>query len=69
MATLFRQKNPWMEKSNLEAEERVERKVAQNTKQKIEAVHKRLVAFEMRVLALPSPTVDLTTLKHAMSSL
>ena len=48
MATLLHHIHPWMQRSIVEAEERLERKMAQYTERK---VHQRLDAFELRFLA------------------
>lgn len=45
-----------MQKSIAEAEDRIEKTVVQKTEQKIEAVHKRLDALEVHVLAQPALT-------------
>ena len=52
-----------MQRSIAEAEERIERKMAQHTEQQIMEVHQYLDEFELRVLARPSPTLDLTILQ------
>ena len=69
MATLLHHIHPWMLKSITEFEERLERKMMQFTKQKIAEVNQRLDAFELRVLARPSPPVDVSTLQAAVDSL
>ena len=43
--------------------------MVQYTKWKIAEVHQRLDAFEFRVLALPAPPVDVSTLQAAVDSL
>ena len=43
--------------------------MVQQTKPKITKVHQRLDAFELRVLARPSPLVDVSTLQAAVDSL
>ena len=58
MATLLHHIQPWMQKSITKSEERLERKIVQYTEQKIAEVHRRLDAFELRVLAWPAPLVD-----------
>ena len=58
MATLLHHIQPWMQKSITTSEERVEWKMVQHTERKIAEVHQRLDAFELRVLARPSPQVD-----------
>ena len=42
--------------------------MAHHTERHIMEVHKRLDAFELQVLAQPSPIVDLTTLQAAVES-
>ena len=58
-----------MQKSITESEERLERKMVQYTERKIDEVHQCLDAFELRVLALPSPPVDVPTLQAGVDSL
>lgn len=60
MATLLHHIQPLMQKSIVEDEDRIEKKVAQHTERKIQAAHQRLDAFEFRVLTRPAPTIDLT---------
>ena len=69
MATLLHHIQPWMQRSIAEAEERLEHKQAQHTERKIAEVHQRLDAFELRVLALPAPLVDVSTLQAVVESL
>ena len=69
MATLLHHIQPWMQKSITESEERLERKMVQYAERKIAEVHQRLDAFEFRVLALPAPPVDVSTLQAAVDSL
>ena len=65
MATLLHHIQPWMQKSITESEARMERKM----QRKIAEVHRRLDAFELRVLARPAPPVDVSTLQAAVDSL
>ena len=65
MATLLHHIQPWMQKSITESEARMERKI----QRKIAEVHQRLDAFELRVLARPAPSVDVSTLQAAVDSL
>ena len=58
-----------MQKSITESEARLERKMQQFTERKIAKVNKRLDAFELRVLARPSPPVDVSTLQGTVDSL
>ena len=69
MATLLRHINPWMQRSITESHERLERKMMHFTEQKIAEVNQRLDAFELRVLARPAPSVDVSTLQAAVDSL
>ena len=62
MASLLHHIQPWMQRSISEAEERLERKMAQHTEWKITEVHQRLDAFELRMLARPAFPVDVSTL-------
>ena len=62
MATLLHHIHPWMQRSITEAEERLERKMVQHIEQKIAEVHQRLDTVELRVLARPTPPVDVSTL-------
>ena len=65
MATLLHHIQPWMQKSITESEGRMERKM----QWKIAEVHQRLDAFELRVLARPASSVDVSTLQAAVDSL
>uniref|UniRef100_M1DFB2 Integrase core domain containing protein n=1 Tax=Solanum tuberosum TaxID=4113 RepID=M1DFB2_SOLTU len=57
---------PWMQRFITESEVRMEHMMDQ----KIEAVHKRLDAFEMRVLeGPPVPTIDVTTFQQELATL
>ena len=58
-----------MQKSITESEARLERKMQQFTERKITEVNQRLDAFELRVLARPAPSVDVSTLQAAVDSL
>ena len=69
MAKLLHHIQPWIQKSITESEERLERKMVQYTERKIAEVNQRLDAFELRVLARPSPPVDVSTLQAAVDSL
>ena len=57
-----------MQKSITESEERLEQKMVQYTEWKIVEVNHHLDAFELRVLALQSPPVDVSTLQAAVYS-
>ena len=69
MATLLHHIQPWMQRSIVEAEERVEQRMVQHTERKIAKVHQCLDAFELQVLARPAPPVDLLILQAAVDSL
>ena len=69
MATLLHHIQPWMQRSITEAEERLEWKMVQYIERKIAAVHQRLEAFELWVLAQPASPVDVSTLQAAVDSL
>ena len=60
---------PWMQRSITEKEERLKRKMVQYTERKIAEVHQHLDAFELRMLARPSPSVDMSTIEAAVDSL
>ena len=58
-----------MQKLITESEERLERKMVQYIERKIVEVNQCLDAFDLRVLARPSPSVDVSTLQAAVYSL
>ena len=63
MATLFHHIKLWMQRSIAEVEDRVENKISKHIERKIMAVHQHLDAFELRVLARPTLSIDLSTLQ------
>ena len=69
MATLLHHIQPWMQRSIIEAEKRLEWKMVQYTERKIAEVHRCLDAFELRVLARPAHPVDVSTLQAAVDNL
>ena len=69
MATLLHHIQRWMQRSIAEAEERLERKMAQHTERKIAEVHQRLDSFDLRMLARAAPLMDVSTLQAALDSL
>uniref|UniRef100_M1DXG2 Integrase core domain containing protein n=1 Tax=Solanum tuberosum TaxID=4113 RepID=M1DXG2_SOLTU len=69
MATLLHHIKPWMRKLIAESEERVEKRMEVKTDQKIQAVHKRLDAFELRVLERPAPTTHMLSFRIELASL
>ena len=68
MAMLLHHIQPWMQRSIAESQERLERRMVQHTERKIAEVHQRLDAFELQVLAGPSPQVDVSTLQATVDS-
>ena len=68
MATLLHHIQPWKQRSIVDAEERLERRMVQHTERKIAEVHQCLDTFELRVLARPAPQVDVSTLQAAVDS-
>ena len=58
-----------MQRSIAEAEELLVRRMVQRKERKIAEVHQRLDAFELRVLARPSPPVDVSTLQAVVGNL
>ena len=69
MATLLYHVQPWMQRSIAEAEERLEGRMVHHIERKITEVNQRLDAFELRVLARPSPQVDVSILQAAFDNL
>ena len=69
MATLLHQIHRWMQRYIVQAEQRLERKIAQHIERKVMEVHQRLDSFELRVLARPAPTVDVMFLEDIVESL
>uniref|UniRef100_M1D9P3 Integrase core domain containing protein n=1 Tax=Solanum tuberosum TaxID=4113 RepID=M1D9P3_SOLTU len=61
MATLLHHVRPWMQKSIVESESRMERRMESMMDQKVQAINKRLDAFELRVVERPAPTTDLSS--------
>uniref|UniRef100_M1DTP8 Integrase core domain containing protein n=1 Tax=Solanum tuberosum TaxID=4113 RepID=M1DTP8_SOLTU len=69
METLMHHIKPWMQKLIVESEERVEKRMEAKTDQKVQAVHKRLDAFELRVLERPAPTIDMSSFRTELASI
>uniref|UniRef100_M1DL50 Integrase core domain containing protein n=1 Tax=Solanum tuberosum TaxID=4113 RepID=M1DL50_SOLTU len=69
MATLLHHVKPWMQKSIAESEARMERRMVTMMDQKVQAVHKCLDAFELRVLEQPSLATDLSSFRTELDSL
>ena len=69
MATLLHHIQPWMQKSIAESEARMERNMDGKMGRKVQAVNKRLDAFEVRVLERSAPAIDLSGLQADLPSL
>uniref|UniRef100_M1D9E6 Integrase core domain containing protein n=1 Tax=Solanum tuberosum TaxID=4113 RepID=M1D9E6_SOLTU len=69
MATLLHHIQLWMQKSIAESEARMERRMEGMIDRKVQAVNKRLDAFELRVLERSAPTTDISSLQADLSSL
>uniref|UniRef100_M1DXJ6 Integrase core domain containing protein n=1 Tax=Solanum tuberosum TaxID=4113 RepID=M1DXJ6_SOLTU len=69
MATLLHHIQPWMQKSIAESEARMERRMEAMMDRKVQAVNKRLDAFELRVLERSAPATDLSALQAAPTAL
>uniref|UniRef100_M1E083 Integrase core domain containing protein n=1 Tax=Solanum tuberosum TaxID=4113 RepID=M1E083_SOLTU len=69
MATLLHHVKPWMQKSITESEVRMERRMETMMDQKVQDVHKRLDAFELRVFTRPVPVTDLSSIQTELDSL
>jgi len=67
--TLMHHINPGMRKLIAMFEERVEKRMEAKTDQKVQAVHKWLDAFELRVLERPAPTTDISSFRTDLASL
>jgi len=65
MATLMQHMKPWMQRSIVESEARIEKMMEQN----IQAVHNHHNAFELRVLERSVPAIDVTTFQKELASL
>ncbi|KAK4724067.1 hypothetical protein R3W88_026846 [Solanum pinnatisectum] len=65
MATLLQHVKPWMQRSIGDSEARMETMMDW----KVQAIHKRLDAFKLRVLARPAPTTDLSSIRTELDNL
>ncbi|KAG5599281.1 hypothetical protein H5410_030651 [Solanum commersonii] len=65
MATLLHHIHPWMQKSIVESEARMEGMI----ERKIQAINKCLDAFELRLLKRPAPTINLSSFQSELASL
>uniref|UniRef100_M1DF13 Integrase core domain containing protein n=1 Tax=Solanum tuberosum TaxID=4113 RepID=M1DF13_SOLTU len=63
MATLLHHIQPWMQKSIAESEARMERRMEGMMDRKVQAVNKRLDAFELRILERSVPAINLSALQ------
>ncbi|KAK4713502.1 hypothetical protein R3W88_019409 [Solanum pinnatisectum] len=69
MATLLHHVKPWMQKSIAEFKARMEWRMETMMDQKVQAVHKLLDSFELRVLERPTPATDLSSFQTELKSL
>uniref|UniRef100_M1DPJ8 Integrase core domain containing protein n=1 Tax=Solanum tuberosum TaxID=4113 RepID=M1DPJ8_SOLTU len=69
MAILLHHIQPWMQKSIAESKVRMERRMEGMMDRKIQAVNKRLDAFELRFLERPAPTINLSSFQSELASL
>uniref|UniRef100_M1DDK9 Integrase core domain containing protein n=1 Tax=Solanum tuberosum TaxID=4113 RepID=M1DDK9_SOLTU len=69
MATLLQHIQPWMQNSIAESEARIEGRMEGMMDRKVQAVNKRLDAFELRVLERSAPATDLSSLQADLASL
>uniref|UniRef100_M1DKX4 Integrase core domain containing protein n=1 Tax=Solanum tuberosum TaxID=4113 RepID=M1DKX4_SOLTU len=69
MATLLHHVKPWMQRSIAKSEIRMKRKIETMMDQKVQAVHKRLDAFELRVLERPAPATNLSSFRTELDNL
>lgn len=66
MGTLMHHILALIQKSKDEVEDRIKKRVNQQTEQNLQEVNNLLDAFELQVLARPSPTIDLNTFQEAV---
>uniref|UniRef100_M1DGE0 Integrase core domain containing protein n=1 Tax=Solanum tuberosum TaxID=4113 RepID=M1DGE0_SOLTU len=69
MATLLHHIKPWMRKLIVDSEVRVKKRMEAKMDHKVQAVHKRLDAFELRVLERPAYTTDMSSFRIELASL
>uniref|UniRef100_M1D9E8 Integrase core domain containing protein n=1 Tax=Solanum tuberosum TaxID=4113 RepID=M1D9E8_SOLTU len=69
MATLLHHIQPWMQKSIAESEARMKCRMEDMMDRKVQAVNKRLDAFELRVLERSAPAIDLSSLQVELANL
>uniref|UniRef100_M1E123 Integrase core domain containing protein n=1 Tax=Solanum tuberosum TaxID=4113 RepID=M1E123_SOLTU len=69
MATLIPHVKPWMQKSIVDSEAGMEQRMATMMDQKVQAVHNRLDAFELRVLERPASATDLAHFRTELDRL
>ncbi|KAG5591713.1 hypothetical protein H5410_042227 [Solanum commersonii] len=68
-ATVVPLARPWMQKSVAKSEARMERRMEGMMDRKVQAVNKRLDAFELRLLERLAPAIDLAALQADLASL
>uniref|UniRef100_M1DUW0 Integrase core domain containing protein n=1 Tax=Solanum tuberosum TaxID=4113 RepID=M1DUW0_SOLTU len=69
MGTLLHHVKPWMQKSIADFEARMAKRLQTMMDQKVQAVHKLLDAFELRVHARPAPFTDISSIRAELDSL
>uniref|UniRef100_M1DI55 Integrase core domain containing protein n=1 Tax=Solanum tuberosum TaxID=4113 RepID=M1DI55_SOLTU len=69
MATLLHHIQPWMQKSIAESEARIERRMEGMMDWKVQAINKRLDAFELCILERSASAIDLSALHADLASL
>uniref|UniRef100_M1DN05 Integrase core domain containing protein n=1 Tax=Solanum tuberosum TaxID=4113 RepID=M1DN05_SOLTU len=69
IATLLHHIQPWMQKTIAEFEAIIERRMEGMMDRKVQAVNKRLDAFEFRVLERSALAIDLSSLQAELASL
>uniref|UniRef100_M1DDF7 Integrase core domain containing protein n=1 Tax=Solanum tuberosum TaxID=4113 RepID=M1DDF7_SOLTU len=69
MTTLLHHVWSWMQKSIAESETKLERRMESMMDQKVQAVNKRLDAFDLRVLERSAMTTDLSSFRSELASL
>uniref|UniRef100_M1DEL4 Integrase core domain containing protein n=1 Tax=Solanum tuberosum TaxID=4113 RepID=M1DEL4_SOLTU len=67
--TLLHHVKPWMQKSIVESEVRMDRRMETIIEQKVQAIHNGPNAFKFRVLARPDPVTNLSSIRTELDSL
>ncbi|KAK4713471.1 hypothetical protein R3W88_019378 [Solanum pinnatisectum] len=69
MATLLEHVRSWMQCTIAEFEASMEQRMEHMMDQKVQAIHKHLDAFELRVLKRPTPTTYVSSFQTELASL